>query len=58
MIPLSLTQNEGPRKTVAVERAEQKHFSLYEKIAAEHAKLAAEREAERAASGNEYEEQY
>lgn len=39
----------GPRETVAVEKAKQKHFTLFEKIAAEHAQIAAQREAERIA---------
>lgn len=35
-----------PRDSVAVSRAKDKHFSLYEKIAKEHARIAAEQEAE------------
>ncbi|XP_055601626.1 uncharacterized protein LOC129750646 [Uranotaenia lowii] len=38
-----------PRDTVAVSKAKDRHFTLYEKIAQEHARIAAEREAERLA---------
>lgn len=43
-----------PADTAAVERAKSKHFSLYEKIAQEHARIAAERAQKTAA--NELEE--
>ena len=38
-----------PRDTVAVSKAKDRHFTLYEKIAHEHAQIAAQREAERIA---------
>lgn len=37
----------GPRDSASVEKAKQKHYALYEKIAAEHAQIGAQREAER-----------
>jgi hypothetical protein len=40
---------EPPKDTEAVEKAKNKHLSQYEQIAQEHARLAAELEAERLA---------
>lgn len=47
-----------PVDTAAVQRAKNRHFSLFEKIAEEHARIAAERERERLEKGivNELEE--
>lgn len=37
-----------PRETVAVARANERHFNLYEQIAQEHARIGAEHAAQRA----------
>lgn len=39
-----------PADTIAVEKAKNKHFSLYQKIAEEHARIAAERAQKTAAN--------
>lgn len=41
----------APHDTEAVEHAKVKHFTLFEQIAADHARIGAEREAERRALG-------
>lgn len=58
----------SPRDTASVANAKAKHYTLFEKIAQEHAQIAAEREAERLAfeatseinliEENHYQEQY
>lgn len=42
-----IIEHSVPRETHAVANARQHHLSLFEKIAAEHEQLAAQREAER-----------
>lgn len=37
-----------PKDSASVARAKERHFTLYEKIAAEHARIGAELEAQRA----------
>lgn len=37
-----------PRESASVARAKERHFTLYEKIAADHARIGAELEAKRA----------
>lgn len=46
---VSLQEPKLPKDTVAVAKAKDRHFSLYEKIAQEHARIGAEQEAARLA---------
>lgn len=38
----------GPKDSASVERAKERHFTLYDKIAADHVRIGAELEAQRA----------